>query len=223
MQAAAPCRGAPDLLSIVLYAGFAINDGKGWSDIVFTDQDHQYELEGNVVIAKGSYYFIGAAEGSLALLRIRSRVQVNSTATVLFKPTEALKELMPEQLNMVTGVVDSEDLQLNISRETLQQNKILSVIEKNLVQKCLTMFAGIAEKKDDQKQFYEQFSKCCLKLGVHEGSYYTGVVGSEDLRLNISRETLQQNKILCVIKKNLVQKCLAVAEIAGKKDDHKTF
>ena len=102
MQAAAPCRGAPGMLSIFLYAGFAINDGKGWSDIVFTDQDHQYELEGNVVIAKGSYYFIGAAEGSLALLRIRSRVQVNSTATVLFKPTEALKELMPEQLNMVT-------------------------------------------------------------------------------------------------------------------------
>lgn len=127
---------------------------------------------------------------------------------------EDCKELMPEWLNFIRGVVDSEDLPLSISRETLQHDKIIRIIKKALVKRCIELFQELAENKDDYAKFYEAFAKN-LKLGIHEDTanrekladllrYYSTRSGNEMISLQdyVDNMKAEQKSIYYVIGDN---------------------
>lgn len=83
--------------------------------------------------------------------------------------TDQFDELIPEYIKFMRGVIETDDVPLNLSRELLQQNKTIKLIGKNIVKKALDMFVNISNDSDKFRTFYEQYSKN-IKLGVHEDS-----------------------------------------------------
>jgi len=81
--------------------------------------------------------------------------------------TEDDKELMPSYLRFVRGIIDSEDLPLNVSREILQKNRILAKIKSNSVKKILSELTALTKKKDKYLEFYEQYGRL-LKEGAYQ-------------------------------------------------------
>ena len=140
------------------------------------------------------------------------------------------ENIIPDYLNFMRGIVDSEDLPLNISREILQQNNTMKVIKKNIIKKCLELFTELSSDTDKYKKFYEQFSKN-LKLGIYEDStnrkkiaellrYNTSTSGDDlsSLKDYVSRMKENQKHIYYIIGENLesVKKSSFVEKIVSK-------
>ncbi|XP_076236698.1 heat shock protein 90 Gp93 [Calliopsis andreniformis] len=79
--------------------------------------------------------------------------------------TDKFTDMMPNYLSFIRGIVDSDDLPLNVSRENLQQHKLIKVIKKKLIRKVLDMIKKIP--KEDYEKFWKEYSTN-IKLGVIE-------------------------------------------------------
>ncbi|XP_043701357.1 heat shock protein 90-5, chloroplastic-like [Telopea speciosissima] len=115
-------------------------------------------------------------------------------------------ELFPRYLSFVKGVVDSNDLPLNVSREILQESRIVRIMRKRLVRKTFDMIQEISdgENKEDYKKFWENFGKL-LKLGCIEDSgnhkritpllrFYSSKSEEELISLDDYVESMQENQ-----------------------------
>ncbi len=81
--------------------------------------------------------------------------------------TDDEKELLPTYLRFVKGIIDSDDLPLNISRELLQENKIMANIKQSSIKKVLTEIKKLSKKEDAYKEFIEQYNRP-LKEGAYQ-------------------------------------------------------
>ena len=127
---------------------------------------NHFSLEGNVefksilYLPKRAPYDLFDSGKDRKVTRVKLYVK-----RVLIK--ENCEELVPEYLNFVVGVVDCVNLPLNVSREILQENKILNTIKKQVTKKSIQMIENLQEDKEKYTEFYKGFSKN-IKLGVYQ-------------------------------------------------------
>jgi len=100
--------------------------------------------------------------------------------------TDDDKELLPTWLRFVKGIIDSSDLPLNVSREILQQNRIMAKIRSNSVKKILDKLKTIAGNKEKYAQFYEQYGRL-IKEGVYQDFEHKEAL-TDLLRFNSTKE-----------------------------------
>ena len=177
-------------------------------------------------------HFTATAEGLTAVLFIPKEAPEKGNLKLYVRGvfiTDNCEELIPEYLNFITGVVNSENLPLSISGEMFQQNKILKVIRQNLVKKVLELIEELSQDKDNFKKFYKQFSKN-LKLGIHEDStnrkklagylrYATSASGNDQISLKDYVARMEENqKDIYYITGESKEASLSIVESLKEKD-----
>lgn len=128
--------------------------------------------------------------------------------------TDDSEELIPRYLCFIKGIVDSEDLPLNISREVLQHSKLIKVVKKNIVKKSIEMMQEMAsEKPSDYKLFYEQFSRF-IKLGIYEDS--VNMEKLQQLLMYNTSKSMEDQKTLASYVENMKDNQKGIYYISGE-------
>jgi molecular chaperone HtpG len=155
----------PSDVSASEYKEFYKNITGDWNDYLAVKH---FSVEGNIEF-RGIVYFPKTPPNSM-FSNDAKKNNIKLYCRKIFIMDDC-KDLVPEWMSFVYGVVDCDDLQLNVSREMLQQNKVMKIIKKQLIKKILEMVEDLISDDDKSKfkTFYETYSKN-LKLGVYEDS-----------------------------------------------------
>lgn len=137
---------------------------KDWKPPLFWRHFH---TEGNYQF-KGILYIPSEVPFDMLGERNKEKRNIKLYVKKVLIMDELDKEMLPDWMNFVRGVIDSEDLPLNVSREILQQNKVVKALKTQLKKQVMNMMNDLLLNHDKYKTFYDSFHRY-LKLGIHEG------------------------------------------------------